>query len=60
MTNQELLANAKEAIQKVFSDKSVSRDTCRENLDELAADISGYVDCLDADDVNDAFGPEED
>ena len=53
MSNSELLAAAKKAVQELFSDQSVSREQCRENLDEIGADIVSYNDALDADDMAD-------
>lgn len=48
--NKKLLLAATEAIDALFSDTSVSRDTCRENLDELREDIGQKLSCLNADD----------
>lgn len=47
MNNKELLKAAKEAVQELFSDTSVSQTQCRENLEEIKADIDGYLDTLE-------------
>lgn len=50
MNDQSLLENAKEAIRKVFGDTSVSRESTRENLEELLSDIEAMLGALDFDD----------
>lgn len=52
--NTRLLDKAKAALEDLFSDCSVSRDKCRENLGELKDEIQQKLDCLDADDARDA------
>ena len=46
MSNDELLAAAKKAVMELFSDTSVDPETARENLEEVASDIEGYLDTL--------------
>jgi len=46
MNNDELFEKARKAISELFSDTSVDADTTREKLEELHADIEGYLDTL--------------
>lgn len=46
MEHEELVEKAKEAINRVFSDQSVSKDITRSSLDELAGEIDTYLDTL--------------
>jgi hypothetical protein len=50
MDNDELLEKAKSAIDNLFSDTSVSRAKCRENLEDLQSEIETKLDALRADD----------
>ena len=50
MSHSELLLRALAAIDEVFGDTSVDRETTRSSLEELAGDIEGKLDGLDADD----------
>ena len=44
-----LVEAAKEAVNKVFGDQSVSRATTRESLEEIAGDIEILLDSLGSD-----------
>jgi hypothetical protein len=48
--HETLVEKAKEAINAVFSDQSVSRSTTRESLEDLQSDIEICLDSMDADD----------
>jgi hypothetical protein len=51
MSNEQLLQLAKAAIAELYGDMSVSPEKALENMEELHADIEGYIDGLpDADD----------
>jgi len=50
MNHKELLDDAKDAIDKLFSDQSVGRSTTRESLEELKDEIETKLDALDSDD----------
>jgi ribosome recycling factor len=45
--NERRMEAAKEAIQKVFEDESVSQDECRTNLEELMDFVKDYQNSLD-------------
>lgn len=49
MTHEELVRQAKDAIQAVFSDRSVPRSVVSDSLDELADDAETYLNALDED-----------
>ena len=51
MSNEELLEKAKEAINELFGDMSVSQSTTRENLKELIGDIEVMLDGLQGDEA---------
>lgn len=51
MSNEELLEKAKEAINELFGDMSVSQKTTRENLEELIGDIEIMIDGLKDDEA---------
>ena len=51
MSNEELLEKAKEAINELLSDMSVSQSTTRENLKELIGDIEVMLDGLQGDEA---------
>lgn len=46
MTNEQLLEKAKDAIDELFSDMSVSKVKCRENLRELISEIHIKIESL--------------
>ena len=45
--NETLYHEALEAINRLFSDKTVSIDQCVENLNSLIQEIEMKIDCLD-------------
>lgn len=49
MDNKQLYQTAKEAIESVFSDTSVSQEQTLENLEVLADDIGMYIDAIESD-----------
>lgn len=51
MSNKDLYRRAEKAIEELFSDMSVSRDKCRENLQTLTGDIEGKLECLKEDEA---------
>lgn len=46
MTNEELYDAAVKATTELFSDQSVSKGKCRENLQELIGEIQTMIDSL--------------
>ena len=48
----QLVEAAKNAINQVFSDRTVSRAETRDRLEELMAEIETCLDALDEDDEN--------
>lgn len=46
MSHDDLVEAAKQAINKVFGDQSVGRETTKESLEELASDIEVMLDTL--------------
>jgi hypothetical protein len=50
MSNDKLLEEAEKAINDLFSDMSVSREKCRENMRELLADIEIKIESLGLED----------
>lgn len=50
MAHEDLVEKAKNAIDKVFGDKSVDRPTTRESLEELSSHIEAQLNTLDDDD----------
>ena len=49
MDNNELYEEALEAITTLYSDKSVSKQDCAENMKELIGEIQGMIDALGID-----------
>lgn len=49
MTNEELKKHAANAVQELMSDQSVSLEVAIDNLEELSADIDGYIMALKED-----------
>ena len=49
MSNEDLFKRAEEAIDKLFSDQSVSAQKALENMEELASDIEVKIDALKED-----------
>jgi hypothetical protein len=62
MTNQELYDKAKEAIDELFGDTTVSISKCRSNLNGLIGKINLMLDTLEEndDDNDDAADEDED
>ncbi len=56
MNNDELLEAARTAIDNLFGDTSVSRCKCRENLQDLQAEIETKLDALAADAARESRG----
>jgi hypothetical protein len=52
MTNEELYDAAKEAIDNLFGDKSVSVSQCKENLNSLIGEIEIMINTLELDESN--------
>lgn len=53
MTHDELVKRAKQAIEAVFADRSVSPEETRESLEELQGEIEIWVDSLPSDELKD-------
>lgn len=49
MNNMDLYANALEAITRLFADKSVSKETCKDNLRTLKDEIDILIESLELD-----------
>lgn len=47
---KDVLQEAKDAIQAVFTDSTVTHSVTRDRLEELTDEIETLVDCLDDDD----------
>lgn len=55
-----LVAEAKQAIQAVFADRSVSQATTRESLEELCTEIEGHLDAIEDDALEDDLENDDD
>ncbi len=49
MSHAELVKAAKDAIEALFADRSVSPEQSADDLEELAADIDSMIDAIKAD-----------
>jgi len=52
-TNEAAVAEAKNAISKIFSDTSVSRAVTKKYLEEIQEHLDGYLDDLRSEDAED-------
>ena len=49
MTHDQLVQEAQEAIERVFSDMSVSQQTTKDSLETLAGDIEIRIEAIECD-----------
>ena len=60
MNNEELYDVAMKAISELFGDKSVSRSTCRENLEGLISEIEIMIESLGETEMTNESDEEQD